>query len=125
MTGQGVMVVCCVIIFIIIIRQHIKMRKLVNVEPTSAPNPVILAVKSAKKILAVTLSHVVQGVVLLLSNYLATTEDSIFFARWLGFSQSIWNCCFYIAFSPDTRKEIKRLFCKQSQAHDGTSTQQI
>ena len=109
-----ILIACHIIIFIVVVQQHVKIRILVNAEPSSAPNPIFLALKSSKKIMAVTICHIVQFVVTFTGVYLSgDNENGRFFCIWLGYSQTIWNCCFYIAFSKDTRREIKRLFCRE------------
>ena len=107
--AMGTMIVCHLIIFIVVVRQHVKMRTLVNVGPDQPPNPVLLALKSAKKILAITLSHLIQFIVSFIGVFLVNKENGRFFCVWISYSQSVWNGFCFLAFSKDTRQSLKKL----------------
>ena len=108
-----VMIVCHMIIFVTVVRQHMRIRVLVNSELPGAPNPILLALKSAKKILAITITHILQIFMGFLGTYLQN-DGLRFFCMWLAYSQSIWNCMFYLAFSGQVWKDIKNFLCPRS-----------
>ena len=97
----------------VVVRQHIKIRKLVSTTGQS-PNPVLLAAKSAKKILAITITYIVLNTARFLGVYLKDQHVRFFF-MWINYSQGMWNTVFYLTFSNAAWREIKSLFCKREE----------
>ena len=117
----ALMVVCHVIMFVVVVRQHVKMRKLVATSSEHAPSPVLLAMKSAKKILALTVTYIVLNIARFIGVYVKNSHARFFF-MWINYSQSFWNSVFYLTFSAAAWRGIKRLFCKSGTAEDTVIT---
>ena len=119
-----ILIACHIIIFIVVVQQHVKIRILVNAEPSSAPNPIFLALKSSKKIMAVTICHIVQFVVTFTGVYLSgDNENGRFFCIWLGYSQTIWNCCFYTHFPQTQGVKSKDFFVERKYKYTSCNQQ--
>ena len=119
------MIVCHVIIFVVVVRQHVKIRMLVTTtDADSIPNPVLLPAKSAKKILTVTVTYIILTSAGFTGVYVKNTQVQ-FFAMWISYSQGIWSPVFFVLFSRHalTLAELKKFCCKQgSTQNEDTNT---
>ena len=106
-----IMTVCHLITFGVVVKQHIKMRSLM-LPAEHATNPIIAAFKSAKRILAITLSYLVLYLPLMFNSFLPVPFYPLwaFCTFWIAVSQTFWTCVFYLAFSKDAWQGIKSLF---------------
>ena len=117
-----IMVICHLITFGAVVKQQIKMRSLV-LPGEQVTNPIIAAFKSAKRILAISLTYLALYLPSMFVIYLPVPYYPLlaFFTYWMALSQNFWTCVFYLAFSKDAWKEIKRLFQKKMRVGPGSS----
>ena len=93
-----IMVVCHGLIFGVVIKQQIKQRSMVAPGMVTQPNAVLAVFKSAKRILAVSLTYLVFYSVALVVLFCFPGDNTAFFSSWFAYSQGIWNSLFYLAF---------------------------
>ena len=99
-----------VYIFICVVRQVIKMRRLVHIEgiaKAAAPNPVIEALKTSKGIMAVLTIYVVIYVPGLILAHIYSDSDAYFGLYWLAYAFGSLNVFAYVSFSKHARKELR------------------
>ena len=110
----AILAICHMIIFTIVIKQQIKIRVNIGSEgDRSGPNAILAAFKSAKRILAVTLTYLLLYVTGIVAHYAVPNETANFFIFWLAYSQSIWNSIFYLACSKEAWCQLKAIMCCQ------------
>ena len=102
-------------IFIVVIKQSIKIRKQTipsgdNVILIS--NLILKAFKSAKSIIIVITIYILLYVVPSLSVFFITDNNIkyTFWLFWLPYSDSFWNCLFYLCFSKAAKNELRKIF---------------
>ena len=110
-----IMTICHLITFGVVVKQQIKMRSLL-LRADHVTNPIIAALKSAKRILAITLSYMILYLPSVFVAYLPLPfyPRLAFSTFWMAVSQTFWTCMFYLAFSKDAWQGIKSLFVKQN-----------
>ena len=117
-----ILTVCHIIIFMAVIKQQIKTRTQTGAD-NAAPNAFLAAFKSAKRILAVTLTYLILYPTASLAMYFIFDPKAIFVCFWMAYSQGIFNSMFYLMFSKEAKKELKSLFCKSTEIT--TTTNQV
>ena len=105
-----ILTACHIVIFITVIKQQIKMRTQTGAE-SAAPNAFLAAFKSAKRILAVTLTYLILYPIGTLATVFTSDPLARFLCMWLAYSQGILNSLFYMLFSKEVKKELRSLFC--------------
>ena len=115
----AILVICHLIIFTVVIKQQIKIRVNIGSESSdSTPNAILAAFRSAKRLLAVTSTYLILYVTAIIANGVITDKTANFFIFWLAYSQSIWNCVFYLAFSREAWCQLKAILSCQRLAQE-------
>ena len=106
-----ILIVSHMIIFVAVIKQQVKMRTQTGAD-NMAPNAFLAALRSAKRILAVTMTYMILYPTSLLTMYFLPNPMVILICFWLASTQGILNCVFYMIFSTEARKELRLLCCQ-------------
>ena len=117
-------------IFIVVIRQMIKMRNQTASLEDSAiqtPNLILAAFKSSKSIIAVISIYLLLYVGPLMFFFFTvgkgthTNSDLTFWLYWLPYTEGFWNSFFFICINKAAKKELRKMFCA-GQIEYGSST---
>ena len=107
-------------IFIVVIRQMIKIRNQAAPLEDSAiqmPNLILAAFKSSKSIIAVISIYLLLYVAPVIFFFFTvgrethTDSDLTFWLYWLPYTEGFWNSFFYICINKAAKKELRKMFC--------------
>ena len=102
-------------IFIVVIKQTIKIHK--QTVPSTdnviqMPNLVLKAFKTSKSIIIVLTVYILLYVVPSMYVFFVTKNNFqyMFWLFWLPYSESFWNCLFYLYFNKAAKNELRKMF---------------
>ena len=104
-----------IIIFIVVIKQTIKIHKQTVPSTDSAiqmPSPILKAFKTSKSIIIVLTVYILLYVVPSMYVFFVTKNNFqyMFWLFWLPYSESFWNCLFYLYFNKAAKNELRKMF---------------
>ena len=107
-------------IFIVVIKQTIKIRKQIATPTGDAvqmPNLILTAFKSSRSIIAVVTIYILGYIGpaiffnITVGNSNETTRDYIFWLYWLPYTESFLNSLIYLCLNKAAKKELRKMFC--------------
>ena len=118
-----------IIIFIVVIKQTIKIRRQTAPPEENAvqmPDMILTAFKSSKSIIAVITIYIVlflaPSIFFLISVGNSEYENYSFWLFWMPYTEGFWNSLLYICLNKAAKKELRKMFCfgsAQSELNNG------